>query len=208
MISRSSSDFSQLERIVADFDIDVIHSHHAWMDNTILDLLPEDAAVKTVVTLHGMYETINEYDLRPILPRLVKRSACLIYVADKNLEAIRSHGLLEYARLECIDNALEQEPFDPMSRADLGIPEGAFVLTLVSRAMMEKGWAEAIEAVAEARNLGGADIHLVLVGDGVEYERLQQEGVAEFVHLTGFQRNVRGYFAIADLGFLPSKIPW
>ncbi len=199
------SDFTQLERIVDDFDIDIIHSHHAWMDSTVLDILPEDTSVSTVVTLHGMYETINEYDLRPILPRLVQRSAVLIYVAEKNLEAIRSHGLLEHARLQCIDNALELEDFEPVSREALGIPEKAFVLTLVSRAMAEKGWVEAIEAVKNARILGGADIHLLLVGDGPEYDRLRDTALPAFVHLEGFQRNVRGYFAAADMGFLPSK---
>lgn len=199
------SDFSQLERIVSDFEIDVIHSHHAWMDSTILDILPEDLDVRTVVTLHGMYETINDYDLRPILPRLVQRSAQLIYVAEKNLEAIRRHGLLEHARLQCIDNALEEEVFEPVSRASLGIAEEAFVLCLVSRAMEEKGWTEAIESVGKARSLGGADIHLVLVGDGPEYDRLQAQPLPGYVHLQGFQRNVRGYFAAADLGFLPSK---
>ena len=199
------SDFTQLERILADFNIQVIHSHHAWMDSTILDILPEDVACKTVVTLHGMYETINEYELKPILPRLVKRSARLIYVADKNLDAIRRHKLLDYARVERIDNALEQADFETISRESLGVPEGAFVLTLVSRAMEEKGWREAIEAVELARSKSGKDIHLLLVGDGPEYERMQQEVLPGHVHLEGFQRNVRGYFAVADMGFPPSK---
>ena len=201
------SDFAQLERIIGDFDVQVIHSHHAWMDSTILDILPEDMPCKTVVTLHGMYETINEYELKPILPRLVKRSAKLIYVAEKNLDAIRDHGLLEYARVERIDNALEQEAFEPISRASLGIADDAFVFTLVSRAMEEKGWREAIEAVTRAREVSASNIHLLLVGDGPEYDRMAclDGDLADFVHLEGYQRNVRGYFAVADMGFLPSK---
>ena len=201
------SDFAQLERIIGDFDVQVIHSHHAWMDSTILDILPEDMPCKTVVTLHGMYETINEYELKPILPRLVKRSAKLIHVAEKNLDAIRDHGLLEYARVERIDNALEQEAFEPISRASLGIAEDAFVFTLISRAMEEKGWREAIEAVTVAREVSASNIHLLLVGDGPEYDRMTclDGGLADFVHLEGYQRNVRGYFAVADMGFLPSK---
>lgn len=199
------SDFSQLERIVADFEIDIVHSHHAWVDSTILDLLPEDTRCKTVVTLHGMYETINEYELRPILPRLVRRSAKLIYVADKNLTAIREHKLLPHASVARIDNALEWESFNPVLRADLGIAENAFVLTLVSRGMVQKGWQEGIDAVTTAREHSGVDIHLILVGDGPEYDRLLATDVAEFIHLEGFQRNVRGYFFAADVGFLPSK---
>jgi len=199
------SDFTQLERIVSDFGVDVIHSHHAWVDSTILELLPEDATCKTIVTLHGMYETINDYDLKSILPRLVKRSARLIYVADKNLSALRGHKLLDKASLIRIDNALYPEEFESVLRSDLGIPDDAFVLTLVSRAMKEKGWSEAISAVTGAREISGKDIHLLLVGDGVEYERLAQVELPPYVHLEGFQRNVRGYFAVADMGFLPSK---
>ena len=201
------SDFTQLERIIADFGIDVIHSHHAWVDSTILDILPEEVNCRTVVTLHGMYETINEYDLRPILPRLVKRSAKLIYVADKNLEAIDRHGLLQYARVSRIDNALEPESFEPVSRESLGIDDGAFVLTLVSRGMVEKGWVEAIESVSVAREASGRDIQLLLVGDGPEYERLLQEQLPAFVHLQGFQRNVRGYFAASNLSLIHISEP-
>lgn len=152
-----------------------------------------------------MYETINDYDLKSILPRLVKRSARLIYVADKNLSALRGHKLLDKASLIRIDNALYPEEFESVLRGDLGIPDDAFVLTLVSRAMKEKGWSEAISAVTGAREISGKDIHLLLVGDGVEHERLAQVELPPYVHLEGFQRNVRGYFAVADMGFLPSK---
>jgi len=199
------SDFPQLENIVRNFEIDVIHSHHAWADSTVLDLLPDSLGCKTVVTLHGMYETINELDLKVILPRLVQRSSRLIYVADKNLSAIDRMGLLQQARIERIDNALEDEPYEQIHRAELDIPEGAFVLALVSRAMEEKGWAEGIQAVSSARNASGKDIHLLLVGDGPEYERLLSESLPDYVHLEGFQHNVRGYFALSDVGFLPSR---
>jgi glycosyltransferase involved in cell wall biosynthesis len=199
------SDFSQLEKIVTDFGIDLIHSHHAWVDSTILDLLPEVSRCKTVVTLHGMYETINNVDLKFILPRLVKRSARLIYVAEKNLSALTAHKLLAEARLVRIENALPDNVFPLVSRRELGIPDEAFVLTLVSRAIEEKGWQEAVEIVMTARKISGKEIHLVMVGDGPEQDRLINSGLPPFIHITGFQRNVRGYFALADAGFLPSK---
>jgi glycosyltransferase involved in cell wall biosynthesis len=152
-----------------------------------------------------MYETINDFDLETILPRLARRTARLIYVADKNLSALRQFGLLDEAKVVRIDNALSPEDFEPVSRSSLGIPEDAFVLTLVSRALVDKGWAEAIEAVTQAREKSGIDMHLLLVGDGPEYERLAAESLPAFIHLEGFQRNVRGYFAASDLGFLPSR---
>jgi glycosyltransferase involved in cell wall biosynthesis len=199
------SDFQGLVNIARDFGIDIIHSHHGWVDSTILNLLPKNSQSKTVVTLHGMYETINDHDLREILPRLVERSARIIYVADKNLSALRKHRLVDKASLARIDNALDIVDVEPIPRGDLGIPEEAFVLTLVSRAMEEKGWAEAVEAVIQARGLCDTDIHLILLGDGPEYDRLLTDDLPQFIHLEGFKRNVRSYFAISQMGFLPSK---
>ncbi|MEZ5572067.1 MAG: glycosyltransferase [Halioglobus sp.] len=199
------SDISQLGKIVSDFGIQLVHSHHAWVDSTILDLLPDGGHCKTVVTLHGMYETINNVDLKFILPRLVKRSARLIYVAEKNLSALAAHKLIDEAKLVRIENALSATEFAQVHRNSLGISDNAFVLTLVSRAMEEKGWQEAVDIVTAARTISGKDIHLILVGDGTEYDRLVNLELPAYIHMMGFQRNVRGYFALADAGFLPSK---
>ena len=199
------SDISNLEQIVSDFGIDLIHSHHAWVDSTILDILPEEGDFKTIVTLHGMYETINSIDLKFILPRLVKRSSRLIYVADKNVSALAAYKGTDEKKLVRIENALSVTEFEPVSRSDLGISEGAFVLVLISRAMEEKGWQEAVEIVSAAREKSEKDIQLVLVGDGPEYDRLGRLQLPAFIHLEGFQGNVRGYFSCSDMGFLPTR---
>lgn len=199
------SDFRQLEAIVEAFDIDVIHSHHAWMEGTILNLLPEESKVKLVVTLHGMYETMNDYELKSVLPRVARRISSFIYVADKNLTALRKHRLQDRVPTVRINNALEDESFERIERSSLGLAADAFVLTLVSRGMPEKGWVEGIAAVARAREVSHRDVQLLLVGDGPEYERLLEKELPDFVRLMGFQRNVRGFFEVADVGFLPSK---
>lgn len=91
-----------------------------------------------------------------------------------------------------------------LSRKELGIPDDAFVLCLASRAMPEKGWREAIEAVRLARAESGRDIHLLLLGDGEVYDELKQNAQEDFIHLTGFVENVAEYYHISDMGFLPS----
>ncbi len=199
------SDLANLPNLINDFGIDVIHSHHAWVDNTILNLIPPNESVRTVVTLHGMYETIDDANLRELLPRLVKRSAKIVYTAEKNLTAIRAHGYGDSEKISRIDNALDLYDFDPIQRSDIGVPEDAFLLTVVSRAIPDKGWKEAIAAVEIAREKSGSDIHLVLIGEGPVYAELERNGVPDFVHLEGFRKNLRSYFAVSDLGFLPSR---
>ncbi len=199
------SSLENLAGIVSDFDIGVVHSHHAWVDNSILDVLPEKTPVAQVVTLHGMYETILPADLDRIVPRMLKRGTRFVQIADKNLAPFTSRGA-DPARFTHIDNALAPVPPTPLSRADLGLPDDAFVLTLVSRAIPPKAWDEAIAATARARDLSGRDIRLVLVGSGAVHDRLSADpALPPFVTLRGFRSDTRAHFALADMGFLPSR---
>jgi glycosyltransferase involved in cell wall biosynthesis len=194
-----------LEEIVSDFGIDVIHSHHASADMAILNLLGEDAPCKTVVSLHGMYETIPENRLRAILPLLLKRTGAFVYTADKNLTSIIDHGLFSEEGFTKIGNALDVYHINKINLEDYGIPGGSFVLCNVSRAIPEKGWKESVEATRRAREISGKDIHLILIGEGPEYDQFQKEGSPAFVHLLGFRSNIRDFFAASDAGLLPSK---
>ena len=199
------SNASDLQRISLEFGIDIIHSHHAWVDNTILDVLPENTLLKTVVTLHGMYETIDESQLKKILPRLGERTSHLIYTADKNLDLIDKYDLNLKCPVTRISNALPLFKYEKINLIEYGIPEKSYVITLVSRAIPEKGWVEAIEAIKIAREITREDIHLILIGDGPIYNQLKDKELPNHVHLLGFQINIRGFFAASHLGLLPSK---
>lgn len=197
--------FRDLRKIVQDFDIDLIHSHHGWADNIILDLLPEYSDCRTIITLHGFYETMPPRQLKQLLTRLLRRTAAIIYIADKNLETMRLDNSTVNTRFYRIDNAVAPTSISPVERGTLGISEDAFVLVLVSRALHAKGWAEAIAATSRAREISGRDIHLILVGEGEAKDAAKAAGVPAYVHLEGFRPNTQDYFAAADLGLLPSR---
>ena len=56
-----------------------------------------------------------------------------------------------------------------------------------------------------AREISGKEIHLLLIGQGQEYKRLVNHVKDKFVHFLGFKSNIRDYFAMSDIGFLPSR---
>lgn len=199
------SSFPDLQHIVKNFDIDLIHSHHGWADNTVLDLLPEDAACRTIITLHGFYETMPPEQLKPLLPRLLRRTSAMVYIAEKNLSVMQHDRVAAPKFFHRIDNAVSKANTTSVDRRTLGIAKNAFVLTVVSRALHTKGWAEAIASTTRAREISGRDIHLVLVGDGEAKDAAEASGVPEYIHLEGFRSNTQDYFAAADLGFLPSR---
>jgi glycosyltransferase involved in cell wall biosynthesis len=87
----------------------------------------------------------------------------------------------------------------------MGIPEDAFALCCVSRAISDKGWAETILVVERARALSGRDIRLILVGNGPVYDEYCRGGVPDFVYLAGFSEDSVGHYAAADMGIMLTK---
>jgi glycosyltransferase involved in cell wall biosynthesis len=134
------------------------------------------------------------------------RTDRVVYTTEKNLRQF-SAIFQEEKGFVRIDNALPDYPIHPISRSEIGIPQDAFVLCLVSRALPEKGWQEAIDAVIRANKNSSRPIYLILIGDGPEYLRLKEEYSDSKIIFLGFKKNIRDYFAASDMGFLPSRYP-
>lgn len=94
-------------------------------------------------------------------------------------------------------------------RRSVGVPAGAVMVVLVSRATRYKGWDFAIECLARIHAAGSCDLHFVFCGDGPnlqEFRQLaQQRGVAERAHFLGRRSDVRNILCAADFAFHPSR---
>lgn len=192
------------EAVFTDMGIELVHSHHAWVDVSLSTLLMNRRDIRHVVTMHGMYEMMPSAQLNQLLPLLTRQIDRFVYTAEKNqvpfaLEFRQEKGFCK------IENALPLKDIAPVSRVDFNIGTDDFVLCLVSRAIPDKGWEEAIQAVTWANLHSSRKIHLLLIGEGPEFGRLKTVLVDEFVHFLGFRSNIRDYFAASDMGFLPSR---
>lgn len=193
-----------LDAIVQDMSVDIIHSHHAWVDMTIAALLAHNKSTKHVVTTHGMYEMMTPELYESLLTNLNNVDQ-FIYTADKNLSPF-SKDFLAGKHFVRINNAVTAAPYSPIDRHDLGIGSEDFVLCMVARGIADKGWKEAIKATLLANINSPRKIHLLLIGDGEEPERLAPKYAGnEVIHFLGFQPQVRAYFSCADIGFIPSR---
>jgi glycosyltransferase involved in cell wall biosynthesis len=194
----------KLEAVALSMGIEIIHSHHAWVDLSLAALLQESPSIKMVISTHGMYEMMSKKEFENNFALLESRVDKIIYTAEKNLAPFVSLSYRENLLVK-IGNALEASVITPANRSEFALSDTAFVLCLVSRAIPEKGWEEAIESVKRAREISGVDIHLLLIGEGEEYNRLKPIVTESFIHFCGFKSNIRDYFAMSDLGFLPSR---
>lgn len=183
---------------------DIVHSHHAVPDRAISRekrLCPECAHV---VTTHGMYEAAFHGEEESAFSRLRNTVDMWIYVAGKNLPPLLRGGAIPLGAYRHIPNAIPPAAISPVARNIMGIAKDDFVLCLASRALPEKGWEEAVQAVKLANAASRRKIRLLLVGTGEMYHRLKKEASPDIL-LLGFKENVRDYFAMADMGFLPSR---
>ncbi|HEY5760311.1 MAG TPA: glycosyltransferase [Steroidobacter sp.] len=92
-------------------------------------------------------------------------------------------------------------------RAQHGISENAFVVGSVGRLAAEKNQLPLVDAVADLR-ASGADVHLMLVGDGALRAALEQRaaerGISSAVTFTGALSDVRAALKAFDVFVLPS----
>jgi glycosyltransferase involved in cell wall biosynthesis len=200
----------ELERIelagavFTDMGVEIVHSHHAWVDVSLATLLLNHQDVRQIATMHGMYEMMPLAQLQVLLPLLSRRIDRFVYSAEKNIVPF-SRAFRQLKNFRHINNALPIKTITPISRIELNVGIDDFVLCLVARAIPDKGWEEAIDAVAWANARSCRKVHLLLIGEGPEYDRLKSQLTHEFVHFLGFRSNVRDYFAASNMGFLPSR---
>lgn len=202
IVTIKSLDF--LKYIIVQLGGDVIHSHHASIDEAIAQWLNNNKGLcNHVITLHGMYESIDSEDCDRVIRNTWKSCFKYIYIADKNLECFTSRNYSIGEKFIKMPNGLPMIKVNPMERKELGIPQNAFVLVIASRGLKEKGWREGIDAVVKANTHSTRPIHLVIVGDG-EIRKELEKNAPDYVHFVGIQSNVRDYFAMADVGFVPT----
>jgi O-antigen biosynthesis protein len=194
-------------RLCLELAVDVVHSCHTACDLLIvrsLQRVPAHRRPKHVVTLHGGYEALALRDLLTSLP-ILEHVDQFTYSASKNLDSFPKR-FLEAKHFTRIDNALPPSSTAPTARrrTDLGISEEALVAVLISRAIPGKGWDLARTAVESVRAKSGRDIQLIIIGDGPVYDEMMIAPLPDWLHLLGFQADIRSWISIADVALLPS----
>ena len=91
-------------------------------------------------------------------------------------------------------------------RSEFGIPADAFMMLTVGELFPRKNQKVLIDAMKHLKDL---PIHLVLCGNGILLEELQQQcrdnGVENRVHFAGYRRDIPGVMKDCDLYLFPSK---
>ena len=204
-----TADIEDVKAIIHDFGVEVLNTHQWHIQKYPLQVRDVFKELRAhVASLHGMIEHGEAFGTTEEQLRSADQNVTTwVYTAEKNLVPFSSFGLYgkSSARFVKLPNGMSPPQVVPIPRIDMGIPEDAFALCCVSRAIPDKGWAETILVVERARALSGRDIRLILVGNGPVYDEYCSVGVPDFVYLAGFSENSVGHYAAADVGIMLTK---
>ena len=198
-----------MKAIIHEFGVECLNTHQWHVQKYPLQIPDVFKELRAhVASMHGMIEHGNTSDVTAEELRMADRNVTTwVYTAQKNLIPFADAGLYAEGspRFVKIPNGMQPPRIVPILRAEIEIPEDAFTLCCISRAIPDKGWAETIQVVDRARALSGQDIRLILVGNGLVYDEYCEVGVPDFVYLAGFSDNAVGYYAAADMGIMLTK---
>jgi glycosyltransferase involved in cell wall biosynthesis len=184
--------------------VDIIHSHNAGIEYFFFNSHRFDYPIPYVVTLHGSYEVTSFSD--ELMARIVKGVSHWVYLTERNIAHLQNIPPLQ-RKISFIANGMPRDSREFLtSRADLGIGETDIVFALASRAIRDKGWREAVEAILSAGPSSKHPLHLLLCGSGPEAEALALKYAAEKqIHILGFQDRINGIYRMSDVVILPTR---
>jgi glycosyltransferase involved in cell wall biosynthesis len=200
-------DDAHIARLCRELAVDIVHTCHTSTDLVMarkLQELPDAQRPRQVVTLHGGYEAMSLPDLLMVLPAL-DHVDHFTYAASKNLDNFPTR-FLSKKPFTRIANAVPPSKGDSEARhrSDVRISHDSLIAMLIARAIPGKGWEAARIAVEAARATSQRDIHLILIGDGPVYDQMKAGELPDWVHLLGFQADLRSWISLADLALLPT----
>lgn len=198
---------SDLAAYINMYGMDLINTHHQSMQTLCARMMKEHKTkIRHIATTHGAYNSLDEKALAYSLnQQLAGCVAAWTYVGDKNIVPFQSQNLYDKSCFFKVPNGIELPTIRQLNRADYGIPDTAFVFCLISRALFQKGWLEAVDAIKQARKTSGLDLRLLLIGSGEAYEHLlAQPDLPSYIHLMGYQQYPCDWYNIADAGLLPT----
>jgi len=192
---------------LGNFGIQVFNSHNVSVDYALYCKHIE-VLLPYVGSLHGGYETVPDLLTDHFASYLKRVVDSWLYLATKNTAMLKSAGIDDSSFRRSF-NAVPPPAGPHVDRIEFrhqhGIPEEAFVTYLCSRAIPDKGWRLAIEAVQLVRELSNRPVWLVLIGDGPAASELKQMyGALDWVVFLGHVDNPSRYFDAFDLGVFPS----
>lgn len=216
----------QIRRILVEEEIGLIHCHTpvgALLGRlAVLGGKKRSPRVKVIYTAHGFHfykgaPLLNNIVFKAVEYCLAPLTDCLIVINQEDEQQAQKLHLRKGGRVVHIPGiGIDLTRFTPASeeekrslRKQHGIPENAFFVLSAGELNLNKNHKKAIEAVRLMKEeLPGAEILYGICGDGYWKDDIQnyaeESGLEKEVLFFGYRKNIRDYYAMADITMFPS----
>jgi glycosyltransferase involved in cell wall biosynthesis len=195
----------RIVKAVRQFDVDILHAHtsHAHTMACIAQRLAKrgKVVVSRRVDFVPKASALNKWKYRA--------PDRIIAISKRIADVLREFGV-DNSKLATVHSGIDPSRFDvdPLTRSELGVPEGAPLIGNVAALVGHKDHATLIDAMALVlKNLPEA--HLVIGGEGDLRPKLEAQinalGIGAAVHLLGYRKDVPRLLRALDLFVLSSK---
>lgn len=209
-------DFSVLRKmrtLLSEIHPDIVQTHNV-KSHLLARLIGVPRQYPWVAFHHGytrtdlkdvLYNQLNRWSLRKA-QRVV--TVCQAFAADLEKVGIgRKRVLVQHNMIRAFVPASAEQV--AALRNKYAIPPTALVGVCIGRLSQEKGHIDLIRALAQLHQCSlPADYRIIVVGDGPERTRLQEEarkfGVSASVIFAGYDADTVPYYTLADFAVLPS----
>ncbi len=189
--------YRKFKSLLAELKPDILHSHSSKAGILARRAAAKVGGMKIVHTVHGL--PFHPYQSRlanrayiALERRAARKTDAIICVADAMTTQALAAGVGEPEQYTTVYSGMETGPYiDRPSEADefrrsLALPDGAVLVTQVSRLAELKGHEYLLEAASQVQDL---PVHFCLTGDGALREQIvadiNRRGLADRFHLTG-----------------------
>ena len=201
-----------LAKVVRTSSIQVIHAHEFYM-NVLGAAVSRLTGVPLIATVHGK-NYYPEKHRRCLLYRWVAATAASVVTVSEDLKSFfcRATGVAA-SRVTMVPNGIDTDAWSPVVpdavlRADCGIPVDAMVAGAIGNLYPVKRHIDLVRALPLMK-AACPNIHVVILGRGDQKAILEREadslGVADRLHLPGFQEDARRWLNIMDCFVMPSE---
>ena len=191
-----------LKRIVKNYNIDIIHSHHR-MTTLYAKIISKITNVKVIHTEHSF-----NFDKKKIA-NIVLKNINIISISSGVKENLINEYKLREENITTIYNGIEFiDTDDEVVKELLDAKEnGSFIVGAISRLEEVKGIQFLLEAMCSIVEKG-FDIKLFIIGDGTlktEFEEyINRKKLDRYIYLLGRKTNIKAYINFFDIVVQPS----
>ncbi len=183
--------------------IDVIHAQYP-RENIIALKAKKIYDVKVVYTSHLTIKPSLKWKL--LNRRYTPKNHRIIAVCRQGAELLRENGA-DPSKIQVIYNGIEPAQSRPEKDEavlrELGVPEGAFVMSILARYAPEKGLAFLLDSLALLKGMTDRPFACIICGEGELYEeigeRIKSLGLSGCVIQAGFRRDSDRILSASDL---------